>query len=120
MEKIKNALLYAGIFIFAIVLYLAMPTLYKIVVTNSQGTSGLIFLLTVSVILTAVFYLMGQRGKGLLYVFVLIIGIALMIWLYFNYRSIDTYISNKYGQMAATGIFLAIVLAVWLFTKFFL
>ncbi|MBE6123301.1 MAG: hypothetical protein E7190_11420 [Erysipelotrichaceae bacterium] len=50
-----------------------------------------LFLLAVSAMLDAVYSAFGYRGESLLYMTALIIFIALMVWLYFNYRSIDIY-----------------------------
>ena len=63
---------------------------------------------------------MGYRDKSLVYIIAILLFLAVCIWLYFNYRSIDAVISERYGQAVATIIFLAIVAAIWLFTKFML
>lgn len=107
------------IIILALGLYIMSPKIYLWFVRNGAGVSGLAFYFIISLAVAAAFFLMGYRGKSLLYVFVLILGIAMMFWLYQNYRDLDTLISSRYGQLAATGVFLLIILMIWLFMRFF-
>ena len=118
MEKIKEYLLICGIVIFAVVLYLLMPELMTFMARHSKGTKGLLFLGVISLVLTVVYYLFGYRKMELLKIARLIVFIAAMIWLYFNYRDIDVMISSRYGQISATVVFLAIILLVWLISRF--
>ena len=48
----------------------------------------------------------------------LIVFITAMVWLYFNYRNIDSLISSRYGQGAATIVFIVIILLVWVISRF--
>ena len=120
MEKFKEFVLIAGIIIGAVLLYVLMPDIFNFVAKYSKGSTGLIFFGAVSVIIALIYFLFGYRGKSLLYVISLVLFIALMIWLYFNYRSIDAAISSRYGQGVATVIFLVIIAIIWLFTRFML
>ena len=120
MEKIKETLLIVAIVLFAIISYFAMPKLIMFAARNIHGLQGLFFLCLAVLIITARYYLMGYRGKSLAYVIAILLFLAVCIWLYFNYRSIDTIISERYGQAVATAIFLAVIAAVWLFTRFML
>ena len=117
MKKIKEYLLTGGIVLFAVALYVFMPDLLRIVAAGSSGIKGLVFLGAVSLVLTAVYYHFGYRRWELLKVFLLILFIASMIWLYFNYRDVDILISSRYGQGVATLVFLVIIFLVWLLSR---
>ena len=118
MEKIKEYLLMGAIIIFAVLLYFLMPELMNFVVSHSKGIEGLVFLGLISLVLTIVYYLFGYRQKDLLKIALLIVFIAAMVWLYFNYRDIDIFVSSRYGQVVATIVFLAIILLIWILSKF--
>ena len=120
MEKLKEYILIGGIIIFAVALYVFMPDILGFFFRNCKGTRGVVFLGMISLILVFVYFLFGYRGSDLFKIALLILGLAAMIWLYFNYRDLDQFISGKYGQGIATLVFLAIVLLVWLFSKFLL
>ncbi|MBR5995975.1 MAG: hypothetical protein IK026_05310 [Eubacteriaceae bacterium] len=117
MEKIKEYLLTGSIIIFAVALYMFMPGLLRFIDVGSRGIKGLVFLGAVGLILTGVYYLFGYRGWELLKIFLLILFIAAMIWLYFNYRDVDNLISSRYGQGVATFVFLVIIFLVWLLSR---
>ncbi len=119
MEKLKENLLIGAIIVFAVALYFLMPRVFLFLSHNGKGISGLGLCLIFALVMTAVFLLFGYRGKSLLYIFFLSLGIALMIWLYLNYRDLDEIIGSRYGQIAATGAFVAIVVLIWLFMRFF-
>ena len=112
MEKIKEFLLMAGIVIFAVLLYLFMPGFMNFITEHSKGTKGLVFLGLISLVLIIVFFLFGYRKTDLLKIALLIIFIAAMVWLYFNYRDVDMFISSRYGQGVATIVFFAIILLI--------
>ena len=120
MEKIKENILIGLIIAGAVALYFVMPYLLGFIVNNIHGTRGLLLRAGAVLIFLFAFFLMGYRGKTLLYILLLLLFVARRIWLYFNYRNIDTYISDRYGQLAATAIFVVIILAIWLFVKFML
>ena len=120
MEKIKENILIGLIIIGAVALYFVMPYLLTFIVNNIHGTRGLILRTGAVLVFLLAFFLMGYRGKTLLYILLLLLFVARGIWLYFNYRDIDTYISGRYGQLAATAVFVAIILLIWLFVKFML
>ena len=111
MEKFKEYLLMGGIVLFAVLLYLFMPELMSYIAAHSKGTNGIVFLGLIS-------FLFGYRKTDLLKIALLIVFIAAMVWLYFNYRDVDNLISSRYGQGTATIVFLAIILLIWLFSKF--
>ena len=118
MEKFKEYLLMGGIVLFAVLLYLFMPELMSYIAAHSKGTNGIVFLGLISAALTIVYFLFGYRKTDLLKIALLIVFIAAMVWLYFNYRDVDNLISSRYGQGTATIVFLAIILLIWLFSKF--
>lgn len=118
MNKLEEYLLMGAIVIFAVLLYLFMPELITFVASHSKGINGLYFLGLISLILIIVFYLFDYRKFDLFKVALLIVFICAMIWLYFNYMDIDVLISSHYGQVAATAVFLVIILLIWLFSKF--
>ena len=120
MEKIKENILIGLIIIGAVALYFVMPYLLTFIASNIHGTRGLLLRAGAVLIFLFAFFLMGYRGKTLLYILLLLLFVARGIWLYFNYRNIDAYISDRYGQLAATAIFAIIILAIWLFVKFIL
>ena len=99
-------MLIGSIIVFALLLYVMLPKIYLWFVHYGAGVSGLAFYFVISLAVTAAFFLMGYRGKSLLYIFVLALGIVLMFWLYQNYRDLDSYIGSRFGQLAATGVFL--------------
>ncbi|MBR0137919.1 MAG: hypothetical protein IJM15_05870 [Erysipelotrichaceae bacterium] len=119
-EKLKDSLIIAAIIIFALGLYVMMPKIFVFFAKYGKGVNGLALYLGISLIVAVAYWVMGYRGKSMLYIIGLILGISLMIWLYQNYRDIDTLISSRYGQLAATCFFFLIIILVWLFTKFFL
>ncbi len=119
-EKLKDSLIIAAIIVFALGLYVMMPKIFVFFAKYGKGVNGLALYLGISLIVAVAYWLMGYRGKSMLYIIGLILGISLMIWLYQNYRDIDTLIGSRYGQLAATGFFFLIIILVWLFTKFFL
>ncbi len=118
MEKIKEYLLIGGIVVFAVLLYVALPGVMAFVTSHSKGTKGAVFLGAVSAVMIFLYFLFGYRKTELLKVALLILFIAAMVWLYFNYRSIDVLISSKYGQGAATVVFLVIIVLVLILSKF--
>ena len=118
MEKLKEYLWIGGIVFLAVALYVFMPVIIGFFARNCRGVRGLIFLGIISAVLVFVFYLLGYRGGSLIKVALLILFIAAMMWLYCNYRDLDIFISGKYGQGAATLVFLAIIFLIWLFSKF--
>ena len=118
MEKLKECLWIGGIVFFAVALYVFMPEILGFLVRGCRGVRGLVFLGTVSAVLVFVYFLFGYRGGSLVKAALLILFIAAMMWLYVNYRDLDVLISGKYGQGAATLVFLAIILLVWLFSRF--
>lgn len=120
MEKIKDYALMAAIVIFAVVLYVFLPYIFYFVKETMQSSKALLFAGVVTLAGTGIFYLWGYRGRELLYIFVLILFLMGMIWLYFNYHNLDVFIGNTYGQLAATAVFLLIILAIWIFIHFFL
>ena len=120
MEKIKENMLIGLIIAGAVALYFVMPYLLTFIVNNIHGTRGLILRTGAILVFLLAFFLMGYRGKTLLYILLLLLFVARGIWLYFNYHNIDAYISDRYGQLAATAIFAIIILAIWLFVKFML
>ncbi len=107
-----------AIIILALGLYIMSPGIILWFIRHGAGIGGLAFYFVISLAVTAAFLLMGYRGRSLLYVFVLVLGIALMFWLYQNYRDLDSFISSRYGQLAATGVFLLLILVIWLFMRF--
>lgn len=118
MEKIKEYLLIGGIVFFSVLLYLFMPKLISFIAGHSKGTKGFVFLGLISLALIIVYFLFGYRNTGLLKIALLIVFIAAMVWLYFNYRNIDSLISSHYGQGAATIVFLVIILLIWVISRF--
>lgn len=120
MEKLRENILIGIIIAGAVALYFLMPYLLGFIASNIHGTRGLLLRTGAVLICLVAFFLMGYRGKTLLYILVLLLFIAGGIWLYFNYRGIDTYISGRYGQLAATAVFAAIILLIWLFVRFML
>ena len=120
MEKFKEYLLIGAIVIFAVLLYLFMPDLMNYIAVHSKGRDGIVFLSLISLVLTFVYYLFGYRKMDLLKIALLIVFIAAMVWLYFNYREVDILITSRYGQVAATIVFLVIILVIWLLSKFLL
>jgi len=118
MNKLEEYLLIGAIVVFAVLLYLLMPQMMTFIASHSKGSKGLLFLGSIVLVLIVVYYLFGYRKMELLKVALLIVFIAVMVWLYFNYRDLDILISSRYGQGAATIIFLAIILLVWLISKF--
>ncbi len=120
MEKIKEYALMAAIIIFAVILYVLLPYIFYWMEETMRSGKALLLGGVVTLLGTGIFYLWGYRGKELLYIFVLIVFVMGMIWLYFNYHNLDVFISNTYGQLAATGIFLLIIFVIWLFMHFFL
>ncbi len=120
MEKLRENILIGIIIAGAVALYFLMPYLLGFIASNIHGTRGLLLRAGAVLIFLFAFFLMGYRGKTLLYILVLLLFVAGGIWLYFNYRGIDTYISDLYGQLAATAVFAAIILLIWLFVKFML
>ena len=120
MEKIKENMLIGLIIAGAVALYFVMPYLLTFIVNNIHGTRGLILRTGAVLVFLLAFFLMGYRGKTLLYILLLLLFVARGIWLYFNYHNIDAYISDRYGQLAATAIFAVIILAIWLFVKLML
>ncbi len=120
MDKLKEYLIIGIIIIFTLGLYLLMPSIFEFIRNNSIGVRGAGFWSVAVGVLLVAYYLMGYRGRSLLYVLLLLVFIAACIWLYFNYRSVDTYITTRYGQVAATVVFLVLAVIIWLFTKLFL
>ncbi len=118
MKKSGEALLIGGIVAGAVVLYFLLPYVYRFVAGHSGGVSGLLLLLGVGLAVFFIFFLMGNRGKDLVRAAVLIAGIALMIWLYFNFPDLDAYVAERFGQGAAWIFFLALALLIFLFTRF--
>ena len=118
MEKFKEYLVIGGIVIFTLVLYLIMPNLMSFVADNSKGTRGIIFLSLVSLVLVIIYYFFGYRKMELVKVALLILFIAAMIWLYFNYRTIDIMISSRYGQGVATIVCLILFILIWFISRF--
>lgn len=110
----------AAIIIFAVVLYVFLPYIFSFAAETMQSEKALLLGGAVTLIGTGIFYLWGYRGKELLYILVLIAFLMGMIWLYFNYHDLDVFISNTYGQLAATAVFILIILAIWLFIHIFL
>lgn len=120
MEKFKEYLLIGAIILFAVIVYVMMPEIFSFVARHSRGTTGALYLLTLVVLLAIVYYLMGYRGRSLAYVVMLLLFVGGCIWLYFNYRDLDVMISDRFGQGAATIVFLLLIAGIWLFTKFML
>ena len=117
MEKIVEFLLMAAIVIFAVLLYLFMPDLMSYIIEHSIGIEGLVFLGLICLALIIVFYLFGYRKVELLKIALLIVFIAAMVWLYFNYRDLDNLISSRYGQGVTTVVCLAIILLILVLSK---
>ena len=117
MEKLRENILIGIIIAGAVALYFLMPYLLGFIASNIHGTRGLLLRAGAVLIFLFAFFLMGYRGKPLLYILLLLLFVARGIWLYFNYRNIDTYISDHYGQLAATAIFAVIILFIWLFVR---
>ena len=120
MKKLEEYLLMGAIVVVAVVLYLLMPEMIAFVVSHSKGTRGIFFLSLISLGLLIVFFMFGYRGFDLFKIALLILFIAAMVWLYFNYREIDVLISSRYGQLAATAVFLLIILLIWLLSAILL
>ena len=118
MEKLKEYFLIGGIIIFAVALYVFMPEILGFFIRNCKGSKGLLFLAAVCIVLITIYFLFGYRKSDLLKIALLILFIAAMIWIYFNYRDLDQLISGRYGQGIATLVFLAIIFLVWLFSRF--
>ena len=117
MNKLEEYLLIGAIVVFAVLLYLFMPELLSFVAVHSKGPKGLLFLGPIVLVLIVVYYLFGYKKIDLLKVALLIVFIAAMVWLYFNYRDLDILISSRYGQGIATIVFLVILLLIWLISK---
>ena len=120
MEKLKEYLLMGGIVVFAVLLFLLAPELMNFIAMHSKGTDGLVFLGLISLALTFVFFLFGYRKFDLLKSALIIVFLAAMVWLYFNYRDLDVLISSSHGQAAATIVFLVIILLIALGSRFLL
>lgn len=120
MEKLKETLIIGGIIVFAVALYFFMPALFTFFSKNCRGIRGVILLGAISLVVFVIFCLFGYKGSSLIKIALLILFIAAMIWLYFNYRDVDVFISGRYGQGIATLVFLGIVLVIFLLMKFLL
>ncbi len=119
-SKLFDVLLIAGIVVAAVALYFLMPALYRFAARVTQGVQGLLLLFAVAALVSVPFFFRGYRKKRFVYVLLLLLFIALMIWLYFNYRALDSFLSARFGQLAATVVFLLIIAAVWLISRFLL
>lgn len=108
--------LIGGIIISAVLLYLLMPKLLVFIAAHSKGKKGLVFLGALSAVTIPVYFLFGYRNMELLKIALLILFTAAMIWLYFNYRSIDVLVSSQYGQVIATIVFLLIIVLIGVFS----
>ena len=121
MEKVKEWLWTAGIIMFAVVLYFIWPAVISAFADGkSQGTAGIAILAAVCLAVIGIFYYFGCRGRELLTVALLVLFIAAMIWLYFNYRDLDIMISSRYGQGAANLVFLVLIILIGLISMFLL
>ena len=118
MKKIKEILLMVGIVVFAVLLYFFAPEWLGFFVENSKGIKGVVLLGVISLVLVFIFFLFGYRKFDLLKIALLIVFIAAMVWLYFNYRDVDSLIVSRFGQGVATIVVLAIIVLIWVITKF--
>lgn len=120
MEKLKEYFWMALILILGVVTYFGMPILLRFLAENMHGINALMISAGVTCAGTFLYYLWGYRGRELVYAALIILFLMAMVWLYFNYRELDFFISNTYGQLAATAVFLLIIVAIWLFVRYFL
>ncbi|MBP3871203.1 MAG: hypothetical protein J6E46_09525 [Faecalicoccus sp.] len=120
MEKLKEYFWMALILILGVVTYFGIPYLLRYLAENMHGMKALMIIAGITCVGTFLYYLWGYRGRELIYVALIILFLMGMVWLYFNYRTLDVYISSTYGQLTATAVFILIIVAIWLFVRYFL
>jgi len=115
-EKLIEYLLPVAIVIVAVALYILVPVINDFVARKAVGWKGGLMLAGAGYLLGLYYaYIMGFRGKALVYAIMVIVFTVTCIWLAVNFDMVWDWLQNTIGNWGTIAIVLVLCLFVWLF-----
>ncbi len=106
-SKLIEYLLPVALVIVAVVLYFALPSIQDFVVRISKGWKGGLILLGAGYLLGLYYaYVMGFRGRKLIYAIFVIVFTVTCIWLAVNFDMVWEWLQMHVGTWGTIGIVL--------------